>query len=702
MQVGTIPNQAIATGQTATLEVSTYFRDPDGGALTYTVASSAAGVVSVSLSGSTLTMVGVADGTATVTVTARDPDGLTATQDFAVTIETPNRAPEAVGTIPNQMIDAGSSETVDVSSYFRDPDGDELTYTSSSSSPAAVSVSLSGSALTATGIGPGTATVTVTATDSDGLTATHSFDVACRGSFGDDFDSAASQDAWATSHNADVEVGSGVLSLTNRVDDRLGIVERSSSPTLDAWSIQARMGRTTRRASPGVVSLTGHRQFTAVRLVLGTLDNGNSDRSADGGGTSRNYEFAVFDRETREWIRINNMSGPSEAVREEGGEFTDIWFGHEEGDFVAYAGEGGSEELFRIGMDTSRLDGIVLREVLSHLTGVWLVNQGAAEATALHDWVQVSGTGSSAPAPDGAEVADAAVAAVRTVRVTGPMTNRAPRAMGTIPAQMVTTGRTAVVDVSEYFRDPDGDSLAYTAASSVPTVVSVSLSGSTLTLTGVAEGEVTVTVTARDSAASTAAQGFRVTVETPNWAPVAVGTIPPYRVHVGGTASVPVADHFSDPDGDRLTYTASSSNTAVARTAVSGSNVRISAVAVGTAMVAVTARDPDGLTATQGFQVTVEKPNQSPVAVGTIPAHQVSVGATATLSVAGYFWDPDGDELKFYGSSSNGAIAKVRIDGSNVIVTGVARGTAVITITAADPDGLQANQGFNVIVQSGG
>ncbi len=84
--VGTIPNRTVAPGQTATLDVSPFFRDPDGGTLTYTAASSAPAVVSVSMSGSALTMAGVADGTGTVTVTARDPDGLTAEQSFSVMV----------------------------------------------------------------------------------------------------------------------------------------------------------------------------------------------------------------------------------------------------------------------------------------------------------------------------------------------------------------------------------------------------------------------------------------------------------------------------------------------------------------------------------------------------------------------------------------------------------------------------------------
>ncbi|MYE34040.1 MAG: hypothetical protein F4X23_04200 [Gemmatimonadales bacterium] len=176
--VGTIPSQEVEPGQTATLDVSSYFRDPDGDALTYTAATSAATVLSVSISGSTLTMVGVADGTSTVTVTARDPDGLTGEQSFQVTVETPNRAPEPVGTIPSQEVEPGQTATLDVSSYFRDPDGDALTYAAASSAAAILSVSISGSTLTMAGVAEGNATVTVTARDPGGLTAEQSASVA--------------------------------------------------------------------------------------------------------------------------------------------------------------------------------------------------------------------------------------------------------------------------------------------------------------------------------------------------------------------------------------------------------------------------------------------------------------------------------------------------------------------------------------------
>ncbi|WP_419164549.1 leucine-rich repeat domain-containing protein [Candidatus Palauibacter sp.] len=272
-----------------------------------------------------------------------------------------------------------------------------------------------------TATGDGSATVAAT-TGSEGVSGSAVIVVEA-GSFRDDFDTPASQERWMTTHNAEVTVGDGVLSVTNQTAGRLGIAERASTPTVNEWTIQARMGRKTRKASPGVVSLTGHSRFTAIRLVLRTLDDSGSDRRsgevADGPGTTGNYEFAVFDREAQEWIRITNMSGASDAVREDADEFTDITLGHEGGDFVAYAGDGQAEELFRLDPDGSRLGGVVLREVVEHVTGVWLVNQSEVGLTAVHDWVEVTGTESMAMVPDGAEIAEAVDEAARSEDVTG-------------------------------------------------------------------------------------------------------------------------------------------------------------------------------------------------------------------------------------------------------------------------------------------
>ena len=84
---GTIPAQVVKPGVITTVDAAVYFIDPDGQPLTFSSSTSDAGVASVSVLGSAITVVGEQPGTAAITVTARDPAGLTATQNFEVTVE---------------------------------------------------------------------------------------------------------------------------------------------------------------------------------------------------------------------------------------------------------------------------------------------------------------------------------------------------------------------------------------------------------------------------------------------------------------------------------------------------------------------------------------------------------------------------------------------------------------------------------------
>ena len=198
--------------------------------------------------------------------------------------------------------------------------------------------------------------------------------------------------------------------------------------------------------------------------------------------------------------------------------------------------------------------------------------------------------------------------------------NQKPVAKGSIPAHVVTIGRGAgTQDVSGYFSDPDGDTLTYTASSSAASKAAVSVSDSTVTITPKTVGTATVTVTASDGAA-TATQTIAVTVQA-NSAPTTVGTIPNQTVTVGkNDISLDVSSYFSDPDGDTLTYSASSNATGKATVGVSGVTLTITAVAVGSATITVTASDGVA-NAAQTFSVTVKS---APQAVGSIPALTVS------------------------------------------------------------------------------
>ncbi len=72
--------------------VSGYLSDPDGDSLSYEAESSDTAVVTVSMSGDKVRVAGVAEGSATVTVTASDPGGLSVAQSFPVKVG-PDRQP---------------------------------------------------------------------------------------------------------------------------------------------------------------------------------------------------------------------------------------------------------------------------------------------------------------------------------------------------------------------------------------------------------------------------------------------------------------------------------------------------------------------------------------------------------------------------------------------------------------------------------
>ena len=85
--IGVIPDQMVEEGAgPVTLGLAPYFADVDGDRLTFEVVSSDLEVAMVAVTGTTLTLTPVVTGVAMVTVTASDPNGLTAQQIFGVTV----------------------------------------------------------------------------------------------------------------------------------------------------------------------------------------------------------------------------------------------------------------------------------------------------------------------------------------------------------------------------------------------------------------------------------------------------------------------------------------------------------------------------------------------------------------------------------------------------------------------------------------
>ena len=328
--------------------------------------------------------------------------------------------------------------------------------------------------------------------------------------------------------------------------------------------------------------------------------------------------------------------------------------------------------------------------------------------------------------------------------------NQAPRATGSIPAQTLSVGGSAAsVNVARYFTDPDGDALTYTARSSRTGVVTAAVSGSTVTLAPVAAGTVTVTVTARDPAGLTATQSITVTVADDGaanalWSTTLTaesfelagdddtlrlvgylwlsdfnqrGELSDSDFNLRGTTHYVRGlfqnrDDWSlwliiDPPPDAqdvrsMTLTADGQALAVSDAALVEENDVLGAVVIWP--------DP-GFRWSDAQRIAVQLTtgqdgggaNQAPRATGSIPAQTLSVGGSAaSVNVARYFTDPDGDTLTYTASSNRTGIVRASASGSTVTLAPVAAGTATVTVTARDPGSLTATQSIAVMVEGDG
>ena len=165
------------------------------------------------------------------------------------------------------------------------------------------------------------------------------------------------------------------------------------------------------------------------------------------------------------------------------------------------------------------------------------------------------------------------------------------------------------VDVLANDTDPDGDSLLVRSVSAPAhgTTRIASEGGVTYTPEANYHGADRFTYVIADPGGETASAAVEVTVLSVNDAPVAIGAIPGQALDEGGgPVDVDLAPFFEDVDGDVLAYRAVSSDRDVATVRVAGALLTLTPVVYGSAIVTVTAEDPEGLTATQTFTVGVD------------------------------------------------------------------------------------------------
>lgn len=276
-----------------------------------------------------------------------------------------------------------------------------------------------------------------------------------------------------------------------------------------------------------------------------------------------------------------------------------------------------------------------------------------------------------------------------------------------IPEQKIALGDTfKSLQMANYVTDPDGDDtkIIWSVSNSENLIIQNSFSKYYVKPkdeTWVGSESIAFAATDEDGLSATVVVTFTVTeggVE--NVAPVITMPIPNQEVEKGANFSpVTLANHVDDPDGD---------NTKIVWTHTTPVNYNAGIVAgqfgvivkdtawVGSETIILTATDEDGLTVNDTVAFTVlPADGKLPPVVTQIPNQTIEKGEKfTTIDLTKYVNDPDGNNAAITWDIVGPTTVNVVKILNDVIVTVVDpewSGTAAVTFTAIDADGLKAS-----------
>ena len=264
---------------------------------------------------------------------------------------------------------------------------------------------------------------------------------------------------------------------------------------------------------------------------------------------------------------------------------------------------------------------------------------------------------------------------------------------GTFVDTNLNVGASATYDLKKRFDGPS--SMTFAASSSDTNKVGTSISSGVLTVSAKAAGSATVTVTATAGSDSKTAR-FTVNV---NRVPTVANPISDVTMANGASTTVALANVFSDADNDTLWLSASPSNSAALTASVSGTTLSLTAKLHTIVSVRVIANDGKSQVQDE-FIVTI---NSAPtVANAAADVGALAAGSTHTVNMNNVFSDADSDYFTFGVTTSDDSVATVSWSNGTLTVTGVAMGSATITMTASENYGGSATDSFSVTVTGGG
>ena len=631
-------------GGVESVDLSEHFTDDDDDVITYGAESTDEGVVTVSVSDSTLTITVVNHGVATIRVTATDSYNQSTREAFDV--EVINQPPMKTGENTHfGPYSIGHRQNFDLSDFFTDPENDSLTYTAESNDDTKVTVTDpgTGSMITIEAVAAGTAMITVIANDGES----------------DSDPNVLTVTVSAVPNVAPMVVGDGIP------DQSLQLVVMDMMESVTSEPIDLSMYFMDPDELPMPLTYSDESDMTMIDGSMLTITASVAGKTmitvtASDGEASIPDDFYVMvtapDAPTRtdESLGVQALAHDAEAMDIElGGYF-----------------EGAT------GYDAESDDTTVVMVSVSNST-LTLTPQGAGTALVT---VTADNSGGEATVTFRVKVSDPAAVALPT--------NPTP-----IPSQKVVLGTPKTLDISSHFTG----ATSYRASGVAATVTAEVTDAGMLTLTPVAHGTAEVRVTAINSAGEVS-DDFTVTVQAPPaFKSGKEDSLPHIRIAAatlpGSHTLADLMSLFEDPDGDNasLTFktetsdvkkvfvlkrtldTGGSDTTTVPTDAAeidkavmaAGPIVNLYGRAAGSAEITVTVTDGDKLETVKKFMVTVIAAVNGVPTQGDDGSNATSFTGATRLKMSGgskkaiddkpindYFFDPDfntvpGDMLEF-------------------------------------------------------
>ncbi|MHA7583192.1 S-layer homology domain-containing protein [Paenibacillus vandeheii] len=613
--------------------------------------SLAAGVPSSAVSGNT--------GTVTSNVASPSSGGTGGSETTPVVA---NRSPELLKPFENRKFTANSQgATLNLNNYVTDPDGDPITYTVASSKSSVAKVVLSGSNLEIIPLEHGIATITVSSNDGRGKRLRSTFEVLVNAP------PLASpipdQELIAGSGNKDVDLMVYVMDDEKYESELIYSVTNSAPEIVDTEIVKSEYGQSVLRLTP---------KMAGEVILKIKVDDGQIADDGSTGVTELDMRVVVLPPLNRAPVgeapsKIDVYLGDDIPVVKLNELYTDP-----DGDSLTYTAA------------SSNSDGVTVEE-----------NAGELKLTAL----QIGTYTISYSVNDGK---GGIISGTFDINV-DPIPNLNP--VGQSPGWVTVylgflSDPIPSVNLNDYYTDPDGDPLRFSATSSDPDGLIVDENSGVLDFTALKFGEYTIHFSVEDGRGGFISTAFQVRVNPkPNASPVLTTNLPAQTLFLGKEDTIiDLSQYFSDPDGDVLEFQTliDFKNFLIAEMNMQENKLIIHPKQVGQFQAVIKAKDIYGKEATAPIDVEVIESGS----VGSIPDQTVTwPWSTLDVDLTPYLLNFDISTLTINASSGDVNIAGVSTAGSKVSVAPVAEGQTSVTLTVYDQTGRSEQASFGLTIQ---